>query len=491
MRVAIVSVNHESNTFVPAATTLAHFDASNLLLGDRILEKYDDAHHEVSGFIQILRAAGIEPVPIMFAHASPWGVVDDEALDTLWDQAEAGLRRAGALDGVLAANHGAGVNESRPDLDGWWLSRLRSLIGPDVPLIATIDPHANLTPAMVQACDALIAYRENPHLDQRQRGEEAASLMVRTLRGEIHPVTQACFPPIAINIERQLTSAEPMTNVQRELDAVRALPGVLSASVTLGFPYADVPEMGSAFLVVADGRSDLALGEATRLGQWLIDHRELFRGHMISPEEAFALAEHAPKPAGLLDMGDNMGGGAPGDSTILARLCLAQGKKGVFWYLPDPESAAAAIAAGVGQRLTLRIGGKLPMSPAPSLEMEVEVISIHDGKFTETKPRHGGRVDGDMGPTVIVRNDTFTIMLMTARSGPNGSVQPIYACGLDPADFAILLIKGVHAPVGGYAEVCPTLIRVNTPGVTSADMHSLTYHHRRIPLFPFEPMPGA
>ncbi len=485
LRVGIVSVNHESNTFIPSPTTLEHFRLSVLLHGEDIRHKYRHAHHEIGGFFQGLEEGDVEAVPVLFAHAAPWGAVDDETLDTLWAMAREGLEAAGALDAVLAANHGAGVNASRPDLDGWWFSRLRQVIG-NIPLIATIDPHANLTPAMVEACDALIAYRENPHLDQRQRGEEAARLMVATLQGATRPVVAASYPLLAINIERQLSFAEPMLSVQRELERVRVLPGILSASVTMGFPYADVPEMGSAFIVVADGDPTLAQREADRLGNWLWENRERFRGEMISPAEALDRIASSPKPVGLLDMGDNMGGGAPGDSTLLARLCVERGQQGVFWYLPDRDAAARAIEAGVGARLRLSLGGKLPMSPEPPLELDVEVLSIHDGKFTETKPRHGGRTGGDMGPTAIVRSGGLTIMLMSRRSGPNGSIQPIRACGLEPKDFQVLLIKGVHAPVGGYQEVCPTLIRVNTPGVTSADLEMLTYKHRRKPLFPFE-----
>lgn len=372
-------------------------------------------------------------------------------------------------------------------MDGWWLTQLRQKIGDAVPLIVTMDPHVNLSRAMVAACDGLIAYRQNPHLDMRQRGEEAAGLMVRALRGEIRPVAAGCFPPVAINIERQLTFAEPMLSVHHELEKVRGLPGVLSASVALGFPYADIEDMGSAFVVVTDGDSSLAQEQADRLGHWLVENRERFRGEMVTPENALARAAVAAKPVGLLDMGDNMGGGAPGDSTVLARLCQGVGPFRTLFYLPDVESVEAAQAAGVGARLQLKIGGKMSMSPAPPLETEVTVIAFYDGNYTETQPRHGGKTGGCMGTTAVVSTDSgLTIMLMSRRGGPNASAQPIYACGLHPEDFDIIIIKGVHAPVGAYAEICPTLIRVNTPGVTTADMETLNYKNRRKPLFPFE-----
>lgn len=486
-RVAIISISHESNTFIPVRTTLELFKKTSYLRGSEVVEKYSAAHHEIGGFIQVLNEAGVEIVPIIYAHTAPWGIVSDEALDDIWKAIEEGLAAAGPVDGVLAAPHGAGVNESRHDMDGWWLGEVRKIIGPDIPLISTMDPHVNLSPAMVDACDVLIAYQQNPHLDQRQRGIEAAELMVRTLKGEIKPVMAGAFPPIAMNIERQLTFAEPQRSVQRELERVRTTPGVLTASLALGFPYADVEDMGTAFVVVTDNQPDLARKEVDSLANWLIENRELFRGEMISPEEAIARVAASEKPVGLLDMGDNAGGGAPGDSTVLAKLSQAEGKFRTLFYVPDEESVKAAQAAGVGGRVSLKVGGKLPMTPSAPLEVEGTVVSFHDGLYSESQPRHGGQTGGNMGPTAVVKTDDgFTLLLMSRRGGPNGSIQPILTCGLKPSDFDIIIIKGVHAPIGAYAEVCPTLIRVNTPGVTSADMHSLDYRNRRKPLFPFE-----
>ena len=273
-RVGIVAIHHESNTFIPVPTTLELYRKSIFLHGAEVTDRFSGAHHEIGGFLQVLSEAGIEAVPIFYASTAPWGAVTDEALDTMWSTIVSGLKSAGPLDGILAAPHGAGVNESRPDMDGWWLGELRKIIGPEMPLIATMDPHVNLSPAMVEACDALIAYRQNPHLDQRQRGIEAAELMLRTLQGEIRPVMEGAFPPMAINIERQLTFAEPLLSLQRELDSVRAHPGILSASLALGFPYADIADMGSAFVVVSDNQTELAREQVERLAAWLIKNRE-------------------------------------------------------------------------------------------------------------------------------------------------------------------------------------------------------------------------
>jgi microcystin degradation protein MlrC len=145
-RVAIIGIYHESNTFIPDPTTLDHYQSAIFLLGEEIRASYSNAHHEISGFFQTLAAADMEAVPIIFAHTAPWGKVSDEALDFIWKLVCDGLDDAGPLDGVLAAPHGAGVNESRHDMDGWWLAELRKRLGPDLPIIATMDPHVNFTP---------------------------------------------------------------------------------------------------------------------------------------------------------------------------------------------------------------------------------------------------------------------------------------------------------------------------------------------------------
>ncbi|MEO6846312.1 MAG: M81 family metallopeptidase [Chthoniobacterales bacterium] len=486
-RVGILGIQHESNTFLAAPTELADFHSGIYAVGEEVRTYYKDAHHEVGGFLEELAKENIEAVPLLMTFALPAGAVSDHALATLWDVVLEQLKKAGKLDGILAAPHGAGVNESRTDMDGWWLGELRKLMGPEMPIIAVIDPHANLTPAMVGNCDAVIAYRENPHIDQRQRGLEAARLMVRTLRGEIKPTVDAAFSNMAINIERQLTTAEPMLSIFRELEHVRNTEGVLSASLLMGYPYADVPEMGSAFMVVTDNNPALAKLLSKQLSDWLWENREVFRGDLISPEEAVRRAVTSPKPVGLLDMGDNMGGGAPSDSTVITTLChtLAPQLK-TFSYLLDPESVQQAEKAGVGAKVKLRMGGKTPSTPAPPFEAEVTVLSLHDGFYEETQPRHGGFTKFDMGPTALVKTDTGITIMLSSKLGFPTSANQLYSCGLDPEKFDIIILKGVHSPIAAYEHLCKTIIRVNTPGVTTAAMEELSYSRRRKPLFPFE-----
>ena len=482
MRVGIIALQHESNTFLPGKTTLDDFRRGTLARGADIVRHFGDAHHEVGGFFQGLNEAGIEAVPLFAARATPGGTVAADAYHVLLEMMTASLDAAGTLDGLLVAPHGAGVCESEPDMDGHWLSMLRERFRDRIPIISTLDPHANLSARMVAACDATIAYRTNPHLDQRQRGLEAAALMARTLRGEVKPTQAAAFPRVTINIACQETDAPPCSTLMQRSEAQRRYGGVLSNSVMLGFPYADVPEMGSAFVAVTDNDPGLAQKLADEMAAWLVEHRRDFVGDLPSVEVAVAKAMTVEESVCLLDVGDNIGGGSPGDSTLIAQALDARGTGRAFVCLFDPPAVQRVADAQAGGTLELTVG-------RPPMRAIVTVRGIYDGRFTESQPRHGGKTSYDMGQTAIVETKNGLTIMLTSRRTPPFSLNQLRSCGLDPTSFRVLVAKGVNAPIAAYREVCNHFIRVNTPGVTTADMTTLEFGNRRRPMFPFEELP--
>jgi microcystin degradation protein MlrC len=494
MRIGIVGIMHESNTFVAEPTTLEDFGRDLLVTGDAVRERLGAAHHEVAGALEALDAAGATAVPLLFARALPGGTIAAEAYDALLGMLDRALEGAGRLDGYLACPHGANVSERHPDMDGHWLGLLRARAGPGVPVVATLDPHANLSPRMVEAVDALVAYRTNPHLDQRERGAEAAALLLGALRGETRPTVRAAFPPVAIGIERQAPSEPPLRALYDLAAEMRREPGVLSISILLGFPYADVPEMGSSVAVVTDGDPARARRLADALAARLLAARRELMSRVVPVEAAVADALAGEGPVCLLDMGDNVGAGTAGDGTALPRafLALAAGRPGsprAFVSLHDPEAAARAAAAGPGGRLRLRMGGRSHALYGPPLEAEVVVRGLHDGRFTEREVRHYGMTDWDMGPTAVVEtapDGPRLVVQLTSRRVYPTSLGQLTSCGLDPRAFQVLVAKGVHAPVAAYAPVSRRLVRVDTPGLTCADVRRLTFRHRRRPLHPFE-----
>lgn len=497
MRIGIVGLLHESNTFVSRPTSLRQFE-QNLLTTDphQIVAHFRDAHHEMGGFLEGLDRAGapddIEVLPLFAARALPAGVIDAASWDTLVSRlldAVLGEHRRGALDGVLVAPHGATVSALHPDADGHWLTELRRLVGDQVWLGGTLDLHANLSPAMVDACNFLTAYRTNPHLDQRARGIEAATMMVAAVSGRQHPVMRAAFPSLAIAIDRQDTAApwlQEVYDLAANLRNEATQPTMLSTSLLLGFPYADVAEMGAATIAVADGDAAAAQAAADALADALWERREQYRSHLVDVEAALDQAQSLPSPVCLLDMGDNVGGGSTADGTLIFA-ALRSRKLKSFVCLCDPESVEASAAAGAGATVSLKLGGKSDRLHGLPVTAECQVMSLHDGRFEESQPRHGGMAKFDQGRTAIVTVDQVTVMLTSRRMVPF-SLQQLYSCSLDPAAFDVLVAKGVHAPLAAYREVCPSIVRVNTAGSTTADMRMLNYQHRRKPLFPLEPL---
>ncbi len=488
MRVGIIALLHESNTFISTPTTMGSFRQDGIFTGRAMYDHYSGGHHEVSGFLEGLESAGIDALPIFHAATTPSGRITRETCEELMQMMFDEVKAVGDVDGYLVAPHGAnsGEGDEYRDLDGHWLSRLREAVGSEKPIICTIDPHANLSPRMVAACDATIAYRSNPHLDQKQRGLEAAALMVRTLKGEVKPVQAGAFPPVGINIERQSTFAPPCLPMYELADEMLKETGVLSNSVVLGFPYADVEEMGSAFVVVTDGDIDRAQVLANRLADYLYAHRAEFVGEYIAVPNAVDMAVEQKGPVCLLDMGDNVGGGSAGDGTEILHELHRRGNTTGFVCIFDPESQERARDAGVGNSVVLDIGGKTDELHGASLNAEVRVRSLHAGKFRESEVRHGGRTSFDMGPTAIVETDTGIAISLTSRRAVPVSLGLMTSCDLDPAAFQVVVAKGVHAPVAAYEPVCTALIRVDTPGATAADMRGFEYEFRREPMYPFE-----
>lgn len=487
-RVGIVGLLQESNTFIKDKTTIEHFKEDLYLVGEEIRERMANAPHEVGGFFEGLADSAIESVPIFLARAIPYGVIEATSFDSLVNSMLTELQRAGHLDGILAAPHGATVAKNHPDADGYWLGEVRKLIGPEIPIVATIDPHANLSNTMVEATTAIIAYSTNPHLDQRNTGRQAADLLAKTLRGEVQPSQSAAFPPMAINIQSQETSRPPLSEFYQSAERLAEAQTILSHSVVLGFPYADVPEMGSAVIVVSDNNHAQAEQTAQSLANKLWDARHSFEPEFINAKDAVELALQSDLfPVVLLDMGDNVGGGSSADGTTLLTELHHQNSRSSFVCIYDPEAVARAAQSGPDTDLELSIGGKTDSLHGKSLHTHVRVVSLHDGKFTESEARHGGFTDYDQGSTAIVETmDSRITIMLTSKRVPPFSLKQVTAFGLNPKDFKIIVAKGVIAPLAAYRSIAGSFIPVDTPGVTRADMTQLSYQHRRQPMYPFE-----
>jgi microcystin degradation protein MlrC len=519
MRIAIAGFMHESNTFSSTRTDREAFESASLKFGDAVIAEWKDAHHEMGGFIEGASRFGYELVPTVMAWATPAGPVTDDVLDEvvghIIQSIRPRIRRDGGrgdIDGLLLALHGAMVCEGFPDGDGEALRRLREAFGPRFPIVVTLDFHANLSEQMVRNSTAIVFYQTNPHVDQRQRGLHAASIMARTVRGEVRPTQAFAKPDTLIVIACQNTSLEPLKPF---MDAARELeqqPGVLSANVQAGFPYADVHEMGPGVLVVTDNDPARAQREADRLAAELFAARHRLVKQLPDAASAVAQAMRSAKPpVVLVEFGDNIGGGSPGDSTFILAELLRQGARGAVEVIYDPDAVAQAVAAGIGSTVELLVGGKSDRMHGDPVHVSGRVASIHDGSWIEEQPRHGGRRHNVQGKTVVIAvcglriaeqqkstdtlssmsnqqsaiSNSFTLVLNSKRTPPF-SLGQLTSVGIDPIRQNIIVVKAAIAYRAAYGPIAGEIIEVDTPGLTANDPGRFRYTQVRRPIFPLD-----
>ncbi len=464
MRIGIASLNHESNTFASFPTTLSDF---RFVRGQELVEHYRSTFHEVGGFIAGAEEYGYEMVPLMGAVATPAGAVEADAYEALLDELLGLIDGAMPLDGLLLGLHGAFVAEGFPQGDGETTRRVRELVGPDFPVIVTHDYHGNVPPQLVEDATALIIYKTCPHIDQRERGLQAAELLTRTVRGEVRPVSSIAKPELVYNIAFHNTNMRPMKPVMDAAIELERQPGILATSVAAGYQYADVPWMGPCIVVVADGDEELAEREAQRLADLMWSLRDELLPKVPRPAEAVRMSiASEEKPVSMMEMGDNIGGGSAGDSTFVLEELLRQGANGWVVALYDPEAVAACAAAGIGAQLTLQVGGKVDDEHGPTLTVEGTVRTLHDGKFIETERRHGGGHDWDQGLTAVLATNGGLLVLDSRRTPPM-SFNQLQSVGIIPEQHEIFVAKGSVAPRAAYEPVSARIIEVDSGGATS------------------------
>jgi microcystin degradation protein MlrC len=484
MRIAVAGFMHESNTFNPLPTDRDAFAAQALSFGDALRAEWRPAHHEVGGFLEAAEVEGFTAVPLVMAWATPSGPVTDDVFEEITGYLIDQVRRD-RPDGLLLGLHGAMVARSHPDADGEIVTRLRQAMGPDFPIALTFDLHGNLSERVIANSTLAVAYRTNPHVDQRETGRRAASLLVRTLRGEVRPTQAVSKPPMIVNIMVHDTSEEPLRSYMEAARSLEAQPGVLAVSLLPGFGYADVPQMGPSVVVVTDNDPARARREADRLGQALWDARERLAARLPDATEAVSRALKAERlPVVLVDTGDNVGGGSAADGTVLLAELLRQGATDSVVCLYAPDEVRACAAAGVGAEVTLKVGGKVDRLHGEPVTVTGRVRVLHDGTYVEPQVRHGGKRLNHMGLTALLELPGRNQLVLNTLRHPPFSLGQLTCLGIQPQLARILVAKAAIAYKAAYKPIAGTIIAVDTPGLTAVNPERFTWQHIRRPLYP-------
>lgn len=485
MRIAIGGFLHESHSFAPKPTTWAEFLEPGgwppVQRPATLVAALRDTAVPAAGAIRAAEEAGATLAPLSWGFANPAGPVTSEAFERLAALIFADLHlalEAGPVDGLYLDLHGAMVADGFPDAEGELLRRARAILGPEVPIAASLDPHCNLTAAMVRHADVLSPFRTYPHVDMREAGARAMALLLARIARK-KPFAKA-FRQLdyLIPITSQCTLVPPMSEVMAARQSIAARLGAAELALCFGFPYADFADCGCAIAAygvtqeAADAAADALLRELKLreidFAQPILDARE-------AVGNAIRIAQGARRPVVIADTQDNPGGGGHGDTTGLLGELLAQRADGaVLALINDAESAAACHAAGEGETVALSLGGKSDRAP---LQVTARVLRLTDGRFLCTGPMAGGN-HADLGPSALVGIGGVAV-IVTSRKMQAYDQALFRHLGVEPSAQKILVLKSSVHFRADFQPIAETVLVAAAPGPVVADPATLPFRQLR------------
>ena len=474
-RIMVGRFSDETNTFINDTRTLDDVKKS-ARYGNDFLRSGGMVHGTVgtalNGFVDAIEMFDVELIGTISAGGNH-RIMTEEVFDYVTGYMLDFLDK-NEVDAIYLSMHGAGCTIGHDDLEGETLQLLRNKVGPDIPIMFTLDLHATVTDLMAQAADAVSIYRTYPHIDAFEVGYEIGSIMAATLFGNTRPVIAVKKIPLMIGPPLNVVTAEdPIKRVYDHAKKMqRTIPGVLACCPAQGFMQQDIPDQGAGITVTTDGDRELAQKLADELGDMMFSYRKEYWIDLPGPSETIRLAQKSEKPVAIADGGDNIGAGGAGDGTHLLREILKQKVKTAFVQIYDRESAQKAFDAGVGATVTLDVGGKSdPMyGPPVTLTGKVGAVSKDGDRWHKA-----ARVD--IGGVALLLN--------TRRIGPNDQTN-VRAMGISPEKFQMTVCKGGFAFRPQYTADVYNYIMSATPGYSSPDLSTFQWKRIPRPMYPMD-----
>jgi microcystin degradation protein MlrC len=493
MRIAIGQLWQETNTFNPLPTTRDDFESFGLLRGDDLIRHMADTN-ELGGFIQSLRRWPQQPeiVGLVRLPAWPSGRATAETFAWLRGELVGALERALPVDGVLLALHGALAADEHPDAEGEILAAVRELVGPLIPIVATLDLHANVTPQKVAAADALVLFHTAPHVDVFETGQRGAAVLRRILVDRVRPVTALVKVPCVLPAERANTEAVSGVSVdlKRRLQALESRPDVLAAGLATVQPWLDIPELGSAIVVTTDNDPQLAEELSRELASELWLRREEYLPELLTAQDAVARAYANRQGLVVLsDAADATTSGSPGDSVwVLQELLRYDWPRPVLVTVVSPEIVQAAEGLGIGQRWRGNIGGVRDNRFGVAIPLAADVENLFAARFV-LNGHLGKNLAIDMGRAAVLRAGQVRV-IVTSRSGPHFAPELFQAAGFDPFAAAVVVAKSPCGFRAVYAARAAAIYSVRAPGCAPSDFWKYDYQQIDRPLWPWDEIPN-
>jgi microcystin degradation protein MlrC len=482
-RIAIGGMQHETNTFAPSRADYAAFEAGGgwppVQYGEAVFPAVAGANIPAAGAVEALRAKGHQLVGTAWAAASPSAHVTTDAFERIVGGLIAHLKKLLPVDGVYLDLHGAMVTEAVDDGEGEILRRVREVVGPRVPVAASLDLHCNFTRAMFERCDALVAYRTYPHVDMAETGARAAGLLERMLRDGRPLEKHWRALDYLTGLPSQCSFIDPCKAIYEEIGRQ----GAATLSFTPGFPMADFPECGMAvFGYGADRKATLDAVE--RLRGMVADAEKDFALELHLPDDAVAHARRRGEPGApvvLADTQDNPGAGGNGDTTGLLKSLIGQkAQDAVLGLLVDGEASKRAHEAGPGATLVFSLGGKSNISGDMPCIGEFTVEQLGDGRFTCTGPMFKG-FRMQLGPMALLRSKSApgVRVALASRKCQAGDQDMFRHLGVEPRRSRILALKSSVHFRADFEPIAKEILVVKAPGPALADPTEFTWTRLR------------
>ncbi len=478
MRIFSASLSTETNTFSPIPTGVDSFKSR----GYYPAGKHPDAMLQFSGPLWAARSRAKEHgwtvIEGAVAGATPAGLTTRHAYETLRDEILSDLKNAGQVDIIVFGLHGAMVADGYDDCEGDLISRARQIVGPDVVIGAELDPHCHMTALMHDSADFLVCFKEYPHTDILERAYDLVDLCVAKKQGATKP-TLGVYDCEMISIMH--TSREPMRSFVDALLEMEKQAGILSISIAHGFPWGDVPGMGSKVLVYTDNDQARAEQLATSLGQQIIDFRDQLQTPNPTVAEAVAsVGANQQYPAVLADSADNAGGGAGSDSTFVLDYFLTHNVGdaaiGPIW---DPGAVGICMNAGENAVLELRVGGKISAASGNPVDIVCTVKTLRRNAYMTGL----SNTPSMLGDVAVVEVQGVTLVLTSVRNQAVGT-DLFTQFGIDLSKLKIIVVKSSQHFYAEYSQIAAQVIYLSTPGSVTSDLKTLTYKKIVYPKWP-------
>ena len=482
----------ETNRYAKGVTGLAEYKQREYVFGEEeIRNLFQGTKSEFGGFFDILDKESLcRLVPVCAVNASPGPVTSQSIWEEVCNSLVYEIQNTAQVDGILLALHGAMVTEEMEDGEGELLQVLREYVGPDVPIIVTLDLHANVTSKMIENATALFPCDYYPHTDFYKCGLRAARCIWNTINGTIVPVMR--WRKMDLIFPYVMTQSPSFVPLLRKAQSWREFGQLINASICHGFFASDIYDQGAAIVTVADGDAALAQELADELAEDVWDARDYLGRSFYTPESAIEILKEANEfPVVIADVADNPGSGATTDSVVLLKKLLEHNiRDAALAVICDPGVVKEAFEAGIGATIDVELGGKIaPEITGGPLSCSAVVQALNDGRVINSGPMNNG-VLMTYGDCAVLQIDGISVIVCSNHTQPY-DLEIYRYCGIEPENMKVLIVKSAVHYRASFGPIAAQILDVETPALGPMRPQMLPLAHSRRPIYPLDDCPSG